>query len=103
MSQEHDDELAEAFFGASRGPKAAGGFKPEPESITEGFINPRSIIHLFCRGCGTVGELTEKGLRIYLDYEKKPFPEKIEPGMYLASDGCPSCTCIDGNFEIRRI
>jgi hypothetical protein len=103
MNMPTKKELAKSFFGSIKRLQATGGFKPEPESLTEDFINPRSVIHLFCRGCGNVGELTEKGLRMCLDSEQKPYPEKIETGTYLASDGCPLCTGEDGNFEIKKI
>lgn len=101
--ENQEESLGASYFGPIKPLEATGGYQPEPESIYEELEGPNSIIHLFCRGCGNVTELTQKGLDMCLSSENKPTPPTIEKGMYLASDGCIMCDGKDGNFEIRKI
>jgi hypothetical protein len=101
--EKEENSLAEAYFGPVKALEVTGNFKPEPERLLESLEGPNSVIHLFCRGCGSVTELSQKGLETCLNMENKPIPPVIEQRMYLCSDGCIVCEEMYGNFEIRKI
>lgn len=97
-----EQKITEDLLGKTNLIEAKGGFEAEPERILQDFEEPDSAIHYHCRGCGTIAELSEKNAQAYLAEENKSLPP-VEKGMYIQADGCPCCTALIKNFEVKTV
>jgi len=101
----HDDnsqEIKKSFFGQVKKIEATGGHTPDLGRLQKPLEGPDSVVRLFCTGCGTYVELTQRGAEIMVRPTNVSLPASLE-GNYLKTASCSACDGDDPTVTIEII